>query len=413
MKSTIISSALLLAISSVFLGCYQNSAFPDMDIPELPMNISYRVKLLGNKLVVTNFTQADGFYWDFGNGTTSDLKEPDTVVYGAPGTYTLTLTATKGGQTVTESQDIQVRWKRRNDFPGQAMYSAAYFPYNDQWFYGLGKNLADTRIGEWWSYDPASDVWSEMGGFPIMEQETLYPNTISAIGQRAYLFASKGFPFQSQYYFIEYDMANDTWNRLDTVAYNDGTGPGSGTPPNYMVYGFAYNGHVYLVQDDNENDQIVILKWLPGSSQLETVAEVPCPLSIQSEIKGRRLGNQLYLIGSAKSYVFNLDNHHCRELKGFADESLHYFNILALPGRGFLALGGNDHAHLFGIPILRYMASTIWQYDPGTQKGSLLDGQHMPYPNQSFALLQENGFALMLGGKNQDHLQEVWEFHYE
>ena len=64
--------------------------------------------------IVVNFQDISAgnptsWYWDFGNGGTSTLKNPSTT-YLTPGFYTITLTATNasGSNTITQQSYIQV-----------------------------------------------------------------------------------------------------------------------------------------------------------------------------------------------------------------------------------------------------------------------------------------------------------------
>ncbi|CAM3410126.1 PKD domain-containing protein [Pontibacter korlensis] len=59
-------------------------------------------------VTIKNVSEADGYHWDFGNGTTSKQREPDSYIYAAPGTYTVTLTTYTAGVAKTVEKKIKV-----------------------------------------------------------------------------------------------------------------------------------------------------------------------------------------------------------------------------------------------------------------------------------------------------------------
>ncbi len=76
----------------------------------LPLNIPYFNYTFNDKIVsFTSVETADSYAWDFGDGTTSTLKDP-VKTYAAYGTYTVTLAVTNGGvvtRTTTEPVIVQ------------------------------------------------------------------------------------------------------------------------------------------------------------------------------------------------------------------------------------------------------------------------------------------------------------------
>lgn len=66
------------------------------------------------KVTFTNqSTDAQSYVWNFGNGQTSEEKDP-TITYGKEGTFTVSLIARNGDQTDTCQQSIAVSYKKPN-----------------------------------------------------------------------------------------------------------------------------------------------------------------------------------------------------------------------------------------------------------------------------------------------------------
>jgi gliding motility-associated-like protein len=86
-----------------------------------PMKVKYTFTYSG----VDTFST---FYWDFGNGETSTLEEPDTVTYDAPGTYTPTLVFNgRGDQMITKVNLITVHRTASANFNFDAPTSSLYY----------------------------------------------------------------------------------------------------------------------------------------------------------------------------------------------------------------------------------------------------------------------------------------------
>jgi len=57
----------------------------------------------------TNTSELAGsYFWDFGDGTTSSLSEPNPYTYSSSGTYTVVLEATNGCDTATFSEEVEI-----------------------------------------------------------------------------------------------------------------------------------------------------------------------------------------------------------------------------------------------------------------------------------------------------------------
>lgn len=75
-----------------------------------PLNIPYFLYTFNDKIVsFTSVETADSYAWDFGDGTTSTLKDP-VKTYASYGTYTVTLEVTNDAvitRTTTEPVIVQ------------------------------------------------------------------------------------------------------------------------------------------------------------------------------------------------------------------------------------------------------------------------------------------------------------------
>ncbi|MFD2246587.1 PKD domain-containing protein [Pontibacter ruber] len=59
-------------------------------------------------VTIKEVSEADRYHWDFGNGTTSTQREPDSFMYAEPGTYTVKLTTYTAGIAKTVEKEVKV-----------------------------------------------------------------------------------------------------------------------------------------------------------------------------------------------------------------------------------------------------------------------------------------------------------------
>lgn len=59
-------------------------------------------------VTIKDVSEADGYYWDLGNGTTSTQRVPDSFMYAEPGAYTVTLTTYTDGIAKTVEKEVKV-----------------------------------------------------------------------------------------------------------------------------------------------------------------------------------------------------------------------------------------------------------------------------------------------------------------
>ncbi len=143
-------------------GCADTAVEPDY-IAIGTMNADFTFSSPACKGGITHFTNTSSggfnYQWDFGNGQTSNQEDP-TVVYGAPGTYivSLTISAPGGGCSDSVSYPITVV-ELIPDFIGDTLYSCE-LPFdvtfsdnstttgtitNQQWDFGNGSNSSQSN----------------------------------------------------------------------------------------------------------------------------------------------------------------------------------------------------------------------------------------------------------------------------
>jgi len=107
-KITFILTALVLAVSLILPSCKKK----DTKTEDLSPKASFTMTNNGctGPCIITfanTSTNADAFAWDFGDGETSDQKNP-THQYSAEGTYVVKLTANKGSLSNSTTQNVSI-----------------------------------------------------------------------------------------------------------------------------------------------------------------------------------------------------------------------------------------------------------------------------------------------------------------
>ena len=101
------------------------------------------------EVVFTNFSQyADSYSWDFGDGNSSTEESP-THVYAAAGSYTVVLSATGNGKTVTKSETVTVSDPNQQLTLLAGIDSKKWYLNRQGVALGIGQGLDNNN---WWSF---------------------------------------------------------------------------------------------------------------------------------------------------------------------------------------------------------------------------------------------------------------------
>lgn len=105
-------------------------------------------------------------------------------------------------------------WEAKASFPGVLRERAVAFSTNGKGYIGLGYNRERDKeeLGDFWEYDPATDVWTQIADFGGTPR---YSALGFAIGSRAYV----GTGFDGDRYnsdFWELDITTGTWSEIQS-----------------------------------------------------------------------------------------------------------------------------------------------------------------------------------------------------
>jgi PKD repeat protein len=103
----------------------------------------------GTPVQFTGPAGVDSYYWDFGDGAVSSSKDPS-YLYSAPGTYSVTLKATKSGCTKTCTGTVEVTaldcsWASNSpvNYPNPIQFTGPAGMDSYHWDFGDGRNSTD------------------------------------------------------------------------------------------------------------------------------------------------------------------------------------------------------------------------------------------------------------------------------
>lgn len=97
---------------SLFISCLLMSCNPEEVIPLPEFSLVDDYYLVGEPLQFSHVSQETNYQWDFGNGETSNLREPFPISYAQPGIYTITLTIGPSAQARVVQQEVRVGHRR-------------------------------------------------------------------------------------------------------------------------------------------------------------------------------------------------------------------------------------------------------------------------------------------------------------
>jgi N-acetylneuraminic acid mutarotase len=116
----------------------------------------------------------------------------------------------KSGPGMTESGN----WAKRSDFTGNGRSEALDFTIGNFAYLGTGWDGDNKRFGDFWKYDPASDIWEQVSGLPVGTERS------SAVGFAVNGFGYCGTGYDGSKYlndFYKFDPAANTWTKTNAV----------------------------------------------------------------------------------------------------------------------------------------------------------------------------------------------------
>ncbi len=131
-----------------------HQSIPVIPWPVAGFDASHAAALVGQTLAFTDTsTYADTYLWDFGDGVTSTLAAP-THAYTAPGTYTVTLTATNACQASVFTQGVTVYGQAVAGFDaslsqvgvGQLVYFTNQSLYAEDYAWNFGDGVGTSTL---------------------------------------------------------------------------------------------------------------------------------------------------------------------------------------------------------------------------------------------------------------------------
>jgi len=110
-------------------------------------------------------------------------------------------------------------WTRKTNVPMPAgipeekgRMSAVGISIGNKGYVGLGAHHYDTRLKDWYEYDPVSDSWTKKTDFPGIQR---YTASGFSIGDRGYV--GGGAYYAPAYDFYEFNPATNTWTQRNSI----------------------------------------------------------------------------------------------------------------------------------------------------------------------------------------------------
>ena len=165
-------------------------------------------------------------------------------------------------------------WFLKSDFGGEARHRASSFTIVNKGYIGLGhiNSGVDVEYEDFWSYDPASDAWTQIANYP---EGRCYHAASFVIGNKAYVGSGRLENGSYSKKFFEYDPVTNTWTQIADLPGLERRG----------AVGFVVNGKGYVgtgqtnsgyvadfYQYNPLNNQWTAIPGLPAAGRTSSVA---------------------------------------------------------------------------------------------------------------------------------------------
>lgn len=104
----------------------------------------------------------------------------------------------------------QKSWTRKSDFTGVARNSSMAFVLNGKAYFGLGQDASNTKLWDFYEYNPSTNAWKKLTSYPGSGSHTTCAFAINGKGYVCLGANNAGTPQKDVW---EYDASNDKWTK--------------------------------------------------------------------------------------------------------------------------------------------------------------------------------------------------------
>ncbi|MDX2443919.1 MAG: IPT/TIG domain-containing protein [Bacteroidales bacterium] len=186
----------------------------------------------------------------------------------------------------------QDSWTQQTDFPGQKRHSAFAFTVDGKGYLG-GGNYGNTRLYDFWEYDPANNLWTQKGEMPHIE--TGYYMDISTFSDDEYGYILGVYSNTSSRDFWKYDPGTGTWTELSGFPALEESVAG------FHIDGYIYAGSFYGEEKGDYNCFKYSVETDTWTSYIQSASEKLIPDAMVINSQGYILGGGGYSYGEPQS----------------------------------------------------------------------------------------------------------------
>lgn len=319
-----------------------------------------------------------------------------------------------GCSSTSDDDDLAGDWTRQSDFEGVSRSDAASFVINNVAYLGTGFTSAtstDTRLTDFWKYDPTQDNWFSIAAFPGVARSKAVAFTANGKGYVG--LGTDGTNVLKDFW--EYTPGTNTWKQVADFPTIKGR---------YGAVAFAINESGYVgCGNDGDNDQQDFYRYNATSNTWTQV----------SSMKSKRINPFVFVInniayvgggsnnGSMVSsfYAFDptantwerktslypqaTDSEDSEEIQ---DNDNYDYNLqrtsaatFVIDGQGYITTGTNSS-----------VLNTTWQYNPSTDFWTEVDVFEGVSREGAAGFTLNNKGYVATGRSGATRLDDLWKF---
>lgn len=282
----------------------------------------------------------------------------------------------------------------KNPYPGGGRDDAAAFVIGDKAYVGTGLITGWVNMADFYSYDPATDVWERRASLPGLPRQYASVFSLNGYGYLTCGIGAGNVRYKDTW---KYDPAADAWTRLPDFPGTEREG----------MQTAVYAGNAYLFFGQKVTDTFFKQVWkfngdTEAWTQLADFPSTPRYLSAHAQtdtavyfVSGLGSGNVL----TPEVWKFSLVTETWTQLADFPGLPRWYAKGVAFNGKLYFGTGWNA-----------VFLNDFWAFDPATETWS----QTLPIPalgrkGSCTFTVQNRAFVALGVNLHGDRTDEVWE----